>query len=102
MWPIAYAIVRTVKPNANETPSNPIPTLGKAAESTALPQPPRTSQNVPISSAVSRLLSGMTRLLLLAFFAASGAPCRGWMRHQVIVGPTEAAPPANSDFLSHE
>ena len=49
---MAYAIVRTVRPNANDTPSSPIPTSGNAAASTALPQPPNTSQNVPISSAV--------------------------------------------------
>ena len=30
-----------------------MPTLGKAAASTALPHPPRTSQNVPIDSAAS-------------------------------------------------
>lgn len=29
-----------------------MPTYGKAAASTALPQPPSTSQNVPIASAV--------------------------------------------------
>src|SRR6185436_11716363 len=33
--------------------SNPMPTSGKAAARTALPQPPRTSQNVPINSAES-------------------------------------------------
>src|SRR5688572_13951914 len=53
-WPMAYAIVRTVNPNANETPSRPIPTSGTAAASTALPHPPNTSQNVPMNSAVAR------------------------------------------------
>ena len=31
-----------------------MPTLGKAEVSTALPQPPRTSQKVPMNSAVER------------------------------------------------
>ena len=52
-WPMAYAIVSTVNPNAKETPRSPIPTAGKPAESTALPQPPRTSQKVPMNSAES-------------------------------------------------
>src|SRR6185312_5524446 len=46
-------MVTTVRPNATETPSNPIPTFGKAAARTALPQPPSTSQNVPMNSAES-------------------------------------------------
>src|SRR6188768_4053845 len=53
MCPMANAIVRTVRPNASDTPSSPIPTSGKAAASTALPQPPRTSQKVPMNSAES-------------------------------------------------
>ena len=32
---------------------------GKAAARTALPQPPKTSQNVPMNSASIRFLSGM-------------------------------------------
>jgi hypothetical protein len=31
-----------------------MPTFGKAADNTALPQPPRTSQKVPMNSAVDR------------------------------------------------
>src|SRR5690606_1179889 len=49
--PSAYAPVSTVRPKASATPANPIPSSGKAAASTALPQPPRTSQNVPRNSA---------------------------------------------------
>src|SRR4051794_10873198 len=49
--PSAYAPDNTVRPKARDTPSRPIPTSGNAAASTALPQPPRTSQNVPIASA---------------------------------------------------
>src|SRR5579863_8345179 len=51
MWPIANAMVRTVRPNARATPAKPIPSPGKAAASTALPHPPKTSQKVPMNSA---------------------------------------------------
>jgi hypothetical protein len=40
-----------VSPKANETPSKPTPIWGKEAAMTAVPQPPKVSQNVPISSA---------------------------------------------------
>src|SRR4051794_33005956 len=57
MWPMAYAIVNTVSPNASDTPRSPIPRFElvppKAAARTALPQPPNTSQNVPKNSAAS-------------------------------------------------
>src|SRR5215472_1470437 len=55
MCPIAYAIVSSVKPKASETPTRPTPTLGNPAASTAVPHPPRTSQNVPMNSAATRL-----------------------------------------------
>src|SRR4051794_40479939 len=48
-------MVSTVKPNANATPRKPIPRPGKPAASTAAPQPPSTSQNVPKNSATTRL-----------------------------------------------
>src|SRR5215468_9717364 len=51
--PRAYAHPRTVRPNASATPSNPMPTLGNAAEKTAAPQPPKTRTNVPMTSAAS-------------------------------------------------
>src|SRR4029078_5701051 len=71
--PNAYAPVTTVKPKASETPSKPIPTSGKAAASTALPQPPRTSQKVPMNSADS--FANMPHLcLLLEMFAADLMP----------------------------
>src|SRR4026207_2356231 len=54
MWPIATAQARTGRPKATDTPARPMPTLGKAAASTALPQPPSTSQNVPMNSATMR------------------------------------------------
>src|SRR6478735_3821005 len=53
MCPMAKAMVSTVRPNASDTPRRPIPTSGNAAASTALPQPPRTSQKVPRNSALS-------------------------------------------------
>jgi hypothetical protein len=46
-------MVTTVNPNAIATPTNPIPSSGYAAASTALPHPPSTSQSVPINSATS-------------------------------------------------
>ena len=49
--PRAYAMVRTVIPKANETPIKPIPDSGNLAEKIALPQPPKTNQNVPKNSA---------------------------------------------------
>src|SRR5215472_11554826 len=48
-------MVRTVRPKANPTPRNPMPRPGYAADSTALPHPPNTSQNVPIASATNFL-----------------------------------------------
>jgi hypothetical protein len=56
---MANAMVMTVKPNASATPANPIPKPGKAAASTALPQPPKTSQKVPMNSAKHRFESDM-------------------------------------------
>src|SRR5882724_1393141 len=44
-------MVTTLSPNANDTPTRPIPTCGKAAAITALPQPANVSQNVPMASA---------------------------------------------------
>src|ERR1700730_10172710 len=44
-------MVTTLSPNASDTPSNPIPTCGNAAAITALPQPAKVNQNVPIASA---------------------------------------------------
>lgn len=60
-------MVITVKPNAKATPTKPIPSGKfvpspiiapldtKVAARTALPQPPRTNQNVPINSAIKLL-----------------------------------------------
>src|SRR3712207_4876833 len=44
-------MVSTLSPKASDTPSRPMPTSGKAAAITALPQPAKVSQNVPIASA---------------------------------------------------
>src|ERR1700743_2769959 len=55
MWPMAKAMVRTVRPKANATPRKPMPSWGKPAASTADPQPPKTSQKVPKNSAKARV-----------------------------------------------
>lgn len=52
MWPMAKAMVSTVRPKASETPASPIPTSGNAAAKMALPQPAKTSQKVPMNSAM--------------------------------------------------
>src|SRR5687768_2374561 len=49
-WPTAYAMVSTVRPKASDTPSHWTFSLA----STAVPQPPKTSQNVPKNSAARR------------------------------------------------
>ena len=56
---MAKAMVRSVRPKASDTPTNPMPSDGKAAASTALPQPPSTSQKVPRNSAAKRFEMGM-------------------------------------------
>src|SRR5205814_8940597 len=53
-------MVITVSPKATDTPSSPMPTPGNAAAYTALPQPPRTSQKVPMNSAIMRMRSVMS------------------------------------------
>src|SRR5689334_25382712 len=72
MWPMANAMVKTVNPKAKETPNNPIPTLVKAAASTALPQPPKTSQKVPIYSATSFLLRDIAAAPLVREYTPGG------------------------------
>src|SRR5579863_487840 len=66
MWPIANAMVRTVRPNARATPAKPIPRPGKAAASTALPHPPKTSQKVPINSANALFDRGIQKSFFLS------------------------------------
>src|SRR6267142_338751 len=44
-------MVTTLSPNANDTPTSPIPTCGKPAAMTALPHPANVNQNVPMASA---------------------------------------------------
>src|SRR5271167_2739840 len=46
-------MVSTVNPKAKATPAKPIPRPGKAAASTAAPQPPNVNQNVPRNSAAA-------------------------------------------------
>jgi hypothetical protein len=57
-------MVTTLNPNANDTPTSPMPTCGNAAAITALPQPAKVSQNVPIASA-AHFLEFMTFFPLL-------------------------------------
>src|SRR5271156_2612877 len=70
-WPMAKAMVRTVRPKAKATPTNPTLKLtpgifdGKPAARTAVPQPPKTSQKVPKNSAAARLERCMVYLLFL-------------------------------------
>src|SRR6188768_3248074 len=47
-------MVSTVNPKAKLTPRNPMPSDGKPAASTALPQPANVSQKVPNNSAPRR------------------------------------------------
>src|SRR3954467_229685 len=56
-------MVTTLSPNARETPPRPMPTCGKPAAITALPQPANVSQKVPIASAAYFFIS-MCRPLL--------------------------------------
>src|ERR1700684_2191047 len=49
-------MVRTVRPKARATPAKAMPRCGKPAASTALPQPPKTSQKVPKNSAARFLV----------------------------------------------
>src|SRR5580704_17688267 len=57
-------MVKTVSPKAQATPRKPMPVLGKPAASTAAPQPPKTSQNVPTNSAIARVPKDIVRILL--------------------------------------
>src|SRR4029077_14851008 len=54
-------MVNTVRPNASATPSRPMPTFGNPAARTALPHPPRTSQNVPRNSTLYCFISSSYR-----------------------------------------
>jgi hypothetical protein len=67
-------MVRRVKPKARETPKNPIPIwilsgapVINPAASTALPQPPKTSQKVPINSATTFLANGIVASPLVSY-----------------------------------
>src|SRR5262245_9141812 len=50
-------MVTTLRPNARETPTRPIPTCGKPAAITALPHPANVSQKVPMASAAYFFIS---------------------------------------------
>src|SRR5579862_4399032 len=80
IWPMAKAMVSTVSPKARATPAKPIPRPGKAAASTALPQPPKTSQDVPMNSAKSLFERGM--------FGSSYPTCRCFRQPKSIHAPS--------------
>src|SRR5215472_11645400 len=90
MYPTAYAIVSIAKPNARATPRRPTPRSGNAADRTAVPQPPNTSQKVPRNSAAALLVRGILlrcgcrRAVILLVGYRNGSPnilerpkCRG-------------------------
>src|SRR6202453_1282884 len=74
-------MVSTVRPKASDTPTKPMPRPGKAAARTALPQPPSTSQRVPMNSAVKRFDMGIEISLFgqatLVANSRGVEPCRG-------------------------
>src|SRR6187399_985869 len=80
-------MVTTVRPNASETPTRPIPTSGNFAASTALPQPPNTSQNVPNNSAAERLRMGMS--ISLDCSSQAGTLCKLYIRVNRPKGPLD-------------
>ena len=51
IWPMAYTIVTTATPKAKAMPTTPMPSPGRPALRSALPQPANTNQNVPSASA---------------------------------------------------
>src|SRR5262245_10465089 len=63
MWLTAYIIVSTLKPKARAMPKKPMPVLGNFDASTAAPQPPKTSQKVPMNSAATFFISVIIKLL---------------------------------------
>src|SRR5690348_9783449 len=73
-------MVSTVKPKASATPTKPMPRLGKAAASTALPQPPSTSQNVPMNSAPSAFVMAVSPVDMCH---RCGAPTATWLWHEL-------------------
>src|SRR3954462_7093498 len=75
-------MVTTLSPNAKDTPTSPIPTGGKPAAITALPQPANVSQNVPIASAAYFLVS-----MVLPHFCPTCSDARGGILLQLNAGP---------------
>ena len=70
-----------------------MPTSGNAAASTALPQPPNTSQNVPSNSANTRLV--MSRFISLQLQVGCNHPLIVADSHHTIMLP-RWRPPAGS------
>src|SRR5215467_1904142 len=65
-------MVSTVRPKASDTPTKPMPSWGKAAASTAAPQPPRTSHAVPMNSATSLRVMSWSSRSSAAFYNRAG------------------------------
>src|SRR4051812_32104891 len=76
-------MVTTVRPKASATPTRPMPTSGNLAASTALPQPPKTSQKVPNNSATARLAMGMMVLSPLVLLLEESTPAPPGAHHQL-------------------
>jgi hypothetical protein len=70
------AIVTTERPNASDTPRSPMPTCGNPDAITALPQPAKVSQNVPMASAISFCDCIVASLICRAFGADRRAPAK--------------------------
>src|SRR4051812_32386748 len=76
-------MVSTVNPKAKATPMKPMPRAGKAAASTALPQPPNTSQKVPMNSANDRLIRDVC-IPNLSDFQHENLSVRNCLRHELV------------------
>ena len=74
----------SVSPNARETPKNPMPKPGNAAASTALPHPPKTSQDVPSKSAKQRLLRASV-FISLTFAGYRPTPWTPVISHAIVI-----------------
>src|SRR5215471_1787834 len=95
-------MVRTVSPNARATPSNPIPTCGKAAARTALPHPPNTSQNVPRNSATARFERDISDLGRPRIYEATMSIITPGTCLEAAQGPSPSGHPAAPDRLESD
>src|SRR3954466_9100178 len=84
-------MVTTLSPNANDTPTRPIPTCGKPAAITALPQPAKVSQNVPMASAAYFFVSIrlLPRFVVARSFKTREQPLFGRTTSQIRAEPRQ-------------